>query len=241
MATFNKMTLTLASLVSTILASSAPTKMTTTVTRAIPAVSNATARWYFGTTGRPYYTYVLHGADWIATFVVVDLDSDCFVEKYQASTSVYQNSYTKQCHAERATQVAFLEQTFAASKAEWKFLQLHHGSPSSRNTAASSSKTATTTVSRTSTIITRTLFSPAARGIPRLGTVTTGCRWAPYTKWLGANSQSAANGFVTMDISREEVNVEYYAWDMKFGGGDLYPIKNDMTPSYSFKIKSHAW
>ncbi|KAF4157355.1 hypothetical protein CNMCM6069_005717 [Aspergillus lentulus] len=158
-----------------------------------------------------------------------------------ASTSVYQNSYTKQCHAERATQVAFLEQTFAASKAEWKFLQLHHGSPSSRNTAASSSKTATTTVSRTSTIITRTLFSPAARGIPRLGTVTTGCRWAPYTKWLGANSQSAANGFVTMDISREEVNVEYYAWDMKFGGGDLYPIKNDMTPSYSFKIKSHAW
>ncbi|GFF64908.1 purple acid phosphatase 4 [Aspergillus lentulus] len=78
-------------------------------------------------TGRPYYTYDLHGADWTATFVVVDLDSDCFVKKYQASTSVYQNSYTKQCHAERATQVAFLEQTFAASKAEWKFLQLHHG------------------------------------------------------------------------------------------------------------------
>ncbi|EAW24406.1 uncharacterized protein NFIA_039820 [Aspergillus fischeri NRRL 181] len=67
-----------------------------------------------------------------------------------------------------------------------------------------------------------------------------GCRWAPYTKWLGANSLSAANGFVTMDISREEVNVEYYARDMKFEEGDLYPVKNDMTPSYSFKINPHA-
>ncbi|EAW24407.1 uncharacterized protein NFIA_039830 [Aspergillus fischeri NRRL 181] len=82
-------------------------------------------RCYFGTTGQPYYTFDLHGADWTATFVVVD--SDCFIEKYQASTSVYQNAYAEQCHAERATQVAFLEQAVAASTAEWKFLQLHHG------------------------------------------------------------------------------------------------------------------
>ncbi|GIJ85228.1 hypothetical protein Asppvi_004084 [Aspergillus pseudoviridinutans] len=65
------------------------------------------SRWYFGTTGQPYYTYDLHGADWTATFAVVD--SDCFIEAYQKNTSVYQNEYTKKCHAARATQVTFLE------------------------------------------------------------------------------------------------------------------------------------
>jgi tartrate-resistant acid phosphatase type 5 len=46
----------------------------------------------------------------------------------------------------------------------------------------------------------------------------------------------AANGFVTMDISSKEVNVEYYARDMKFEGGDLYPVECDLEPSYSFQI-----
>ncbi|KAF4165907.1 hypothetical protein CNMCM6936_007210 [Aspergillus lentulus] len=68
--------------------------------------------WYFGTTGRPYYTYNPHGADWTAT---------------PAHPSTKTPTRSNVTRAERATQVAFLEQTFAASKAEWKFLQLHHG------------------------------------------------------------------------------------------------------------------
>lgn len=34
-----------------------------------------------GFEGTPYYTYDLVGADWTATFVVVD--SDCFLSSYQ--------------------------------------------------------------------------------------------------------------------------------------------------------------
>jgi hypothetical protein len=209
------------------------------------------SRWYFGTTGQPYYTYDLHGADWTATFVVVD--SDCFIEKYQASTSVYQNSYTKQCHAERATQVAFLEQAFAASKAEWKFLQLHHGYMSAATNNTDVAPLIAVVEKHGGVVLnghdhclahfynnnTNFILAGGA-GYPQAGDCNYGVPLGPYTKWLGANSQSAANGFVTMDISREEVNVEYYARDMKFGGGDLYPVKNDMTPSYSFKIKTHA-
>jgi hypothetical protein len=49
-------------------------------------------------------------------------------------------------------------------------------------------------------------------------------------------SSTAANGFVTMDISSKDINVEYYARDMKFEGGDLYPVECDLEPSYSFQI-----
>lgn len=51
---------------------------------------------------------------------------------------------------------------------------------------------------------------------------------------------TAANGFVTMDISSQEINVEYYARDMKFEGGDLYPVECDLQPSYSFQITQKA-
>ncbi len=50
----------------------------------------------------------------------------------------------------------------------------------------------------------------------------------------------AANGFVTMDISQDLVNVEYYARDMKFEGSDLYPVECDLKPSYSFQITQKA-
>jgi tartrate-resistant acid phosphatase type 5 len=43
-----------------------------------------------------------------------------------------------------------------------------------------------------------------------------------------------------MDISKGMVNVEYYARDMKFENGDLYPVQYDMNPSYSFQITQHA-
>ncbi len=50
----------------------------------------------------------------------------------------------------------------------------------------------------------------------------------------------AANGFVTMDISSDMVNVEYYARDMKYEGGDLYPVACDLKPSYNFQITKKA-
>ena len=46
----------------------------------------------------------------------------------------------------------------------------------------------------------------------------------------------AANGFVTMDISKDMINVEYYARDMQFESGDLYPVECDLKPSYSFHV-----
>ena len=51
---------------------------------------------------------------------------------------------------------------------------------------------------------------------------------------------TAANGFVTMDISSEMIQVEYYARDMTFEGEDLYPVACDLLPSYSFQIQQKA-
>ena len=50
----------------------------------------------------------------------------------------------------------------------------------------------------------------------------------------------AANGFVTMDISKSVVNVEYYLRDMSFDGGDLYSVHFDLNPSYAFQITTHS-
>jgi tartrate-resistant acid phosphatase type 5 len=50
----------------------------------------------------------------------------------------------------------------------------------------------------------------------------------------------AANGFVTMDISKEMINVEYYARDMKFEGMDLYPVECDLKLSYNFQITQNS-
>jgi len=65
-----------------------------------------------GTQGLPYYTYDLTGANWTATFVVVD--SDCFLSSYQLNTSVYQNSYTQACHKDTATQINFLNRELSS-------------------------------------------------------------------------------------------------------------------------------
>jgi len=50
----------------------------------------------------------------------------------------------------------------------------------------------------------------------------------------------AANGFVTMDISKNVINVEYYLRDMTFDGGDLYSVVYDLDPSYNFQITQHS-
>ncbi|KAF7125454.1 hypothetical protein CNMCM5793_001693 [Aspergillus hiratsukae] len=208
------------------------------------------SRWYFGTEGLPYYTYDLTGSDWTATFVVVD--SDCFLDSYQESTSVYQNPYTAACHEDTATQVAFLEQAFEASKADWKFLQLHHPYMSATANQTDLAPLIAVVEKYGGIVLnghdhclahfynnnTNFILSGAA-GYPQVGDCNYGVAPGPYAQWLGANTQAAANGFVTMDITKQEINVEYYARNMQFEGGDLYPVENELEPSYSFQIKAH--
>jgi hypothetical protein len=50
----------------------------------------------------------------------------------------------------------------------------------------------------------------------------------------------AANGFVTMDLSKDSINVEYYMRDMEFDGSDMYPVSSDLKPSYKFNITEKA-
>ncbi|KAK9357737.1 Metallo-dependent phosphatase-like protein [Lipomyces starkeyi] len=208
-------------------------------------------RWYFGTKGLPYYSYDLKGKDWTATFVVVD--SDCFLSKYQKNTSVYYNEYTQKCHKQNHLQVEFLKEEFEKSTADWKFLQLHH--------PYMSSSTNTTDLLPLIEIVeehggivlnghdhclahyvynnTNYVLSGAA-GYPQAGDCNNGVKLGPYAKFLAANAETAASGFVTMDISKKSVNVEYYVRDMQFINDDLYPVSHDLEPLYSFEITQHS-
>lgn len=44
----------------------------------------------------------------------------------------------------------------------------------------------------------------------------------------------AANGVVTLDISKDMINVEYYARDAELDNGDLYPVDCDLKPATAF-------
>lgn len=205
------------------------------------------SRWYFGTEGLPYYTYDLAGKDWKATFAVVD--SDCFINKYQEDTSVYQNEYTLSCYKDKQVQVDFVEQAFAKSDAQWKFLQIHHGYMSS-STNFTELAPFVEIVEKYKGIVVNghdhclahyysnntNFILTGGSGYAEPGDCNYGVALGPYAKFLGANSQGAGNGFVTMDISKKSVNVEYYARDMSYEGGDLYPVKNQMKPIYSFMV-----
>lgn len=97
-----------------------------------------------------------------------------------------------------------------------------------------------------------------AAGYPQAGDCNFGVAPGPYAKYLAANAVqgktpvlcdlfrdfsdwiTAANGFVTLDISKNLIQVEYYARDMKFEDGDLYPVQYDLNPSYVFQITQHA-
>ncbi|KAG0699505.1 putative tartrate-resistant acid phosphatase type 5 precursor [Suillus ampliporus] len=208
-------------------------------------------RWNFGTQGLPYWTYDLTGKDWTATFVVVD--SDCFLSSYQEDTSVYVNPYTEACYADQQTQIDFLANTFAQSTATWKFLQLHHGYMSSATNETDLAPLVEIAVQHHGIVLnghdhclghyyfndTNFILSGAA-GYPQAGDCNYGIPLGPYAKFLGANPLSAANGFVTMDISKQSINIEYYLRDMKFEDGDLYPVPYDLNPSYSFQITEHS-
>ncbi|KAK9489597.1 Metallo-dependent phosphatase-like protein [Lipomyces doorenjongii] len=206
------------------------------------------SRWYFGTKGLPYYTYDLVGKDWTATFVVVD--SDCFLSKYQKNTSVYYNEYTIECHKHTKVQVDFLAETFKKSKADWKFLQVHHPYMSSSTNYTTDLMPLIKIVEEHNGIVinghdhclahyvfnsTNHILSGGA-GYTQAGDCNNGIKLGPYAKFLAANAEAAANGFVTMDISKHGVNVEYYTRDMQFDGSDLYAVKQDLMPSYSFEI-----
>ncbi|CAI7675857.1 hypothetical protein N7533_002095 [Penicillium manginii] len=205
------------------------------------------SRWYFGTEGLPYYTYDLAGKDWKATFAVVD--SDCFINKYQKDTSVYQNEYTLSCYKDKQVQIDFVEQAFAKSDAQWKFLQIHHGYMSS-STNYTELAPFVEIVEKYKGIVVNghdhclahyysnntNFILTGGSGYAEPGDCNYGVALGPYAKFLGANSQGAGNGFVTMDISKKSVNVEYYARDMSYEGSDLYPVKNSMKPIYSFAV-----
>ena len=79
-----------------------------------------------------------------------------------------------------------------------------------------------------------------AAGYPQAGDCNNGTALGPYAKFLAANPLTAANGFVTMDISKSMVNVEYYVRDMQFDNGDLYSVHYDLAPSYSFQITTKS-
>ncbi|KIX99671.1 uncharacterized protein Z520_04306 [Fonsecaea multimorphosa CBS 102226] len=208
-------------------------------------------RWYFGTEGLPYYTYDLTGADWSATFVVVD--SDCFLSSYQKNTSVYRNPYTTACHNNTQVQVDFLNTSFSQSNATWKFLQLHHPYASAATNQTDLAPLIEVVMKHNGIVLnghdhclghfylnnTNFVLSGAA-GYPQAGDCNNGTALGPYALYLAANNLTAANGFVTLDISSSYVGVEYYARDMAFENGDLYPVNCDLSPSYSFNITQKA-
>ncbi|KAJ5999393.1 hypothetical protein N7451_007203 [Penicillium sp. IBT 35674x] len=208
-------------------------------------------RWYFGHENLPYYTYDLTGSDWTATFVVVD--SDCFINKYQVNTSVYNTDYVISCHKETQKQVDFLRESFAKSDATWKILQIHHGYMSSSTNYTELNPLMEIVRENNAVVINghdhclahyqyegTDFVLTGGAGYAEAGDCNYGVPIGPYAKWLGANADQAANGFVTLDIDRSALNFEYYARDMRMKGADYYVVKDEMKPSYSFAVTKHA-
>lgn len=205
-------------------------------------------RWYFGHDKLPWYTYDLVGSNWTATIVVVD--SDCFVNEYQEADSVYMTPYVQACHKTTQQQVEFLRKSFAESTAEWKILQIHHGYISSSENFTELAPLMDIVRHHDGVVInghdhcmahyyyqdTNFVLSGAA-GHPEAEGCNYGQKLGSFAKWLGADRLQSANGFVTLDISANALNFEYYARDMPVLGST---IKNDMKPSYNFTVTKHS-
>lgn len=158
-------------------------------------------RWYFGSAnGDQYYTYDLEGLDWTATFVVVD--SDCFLSSYQKNTSVYKNSYTENCYANKQVQIDFLNTTFQNSKATWKFLQLHHPYMSASTNQTDLAPLISIVEAHNGIVLNghdhclahfynnnTNFITSGGAGFPQAGDCNYGIPLGPYTKFLAANSQ----------------------------------------------------
>ncbi|KAJ5745271.1 hypothetical protein N7520_010453 [Penicillium odoratum] len=217
-------------------------------TRLAPLIDD---RWYFGHENLPYYTYDLTGSDWTATMVVVD--SDCFIDKYQENTSVYNTDYVISCHKETQKQVDFLRESFAKSDATWKILQIHHGYMSSSTNYTELDPLMEIVRANNAVVVnghdhclahyqyegTEFVLTGGA-GYAQAGDCNYGVPLGDYAKWLGADANQAANGFVTLDINSSALNFEYYARDMRMKGDDYYVVKDDMKPSYTFAVTKHA-
>ncbi len=208
-------------------------------------------RWYFGHDQLPYYTYDLKGSNWTVTFVVVD--SDCFINAYQQDTSVYNTDYVIECHRHTQQQVEFLRKSFAESDATWKILQIHHGYISSSSNYTELSPLMDIVKQNNGVVVnghdhcmahyqyqgTNFVLTGGA-GYAEAGDCNFGVPLGPCVKWLGADAQQAANGFVTLDITSESLHFEYYARDVLLQGADSSPLANGMKPSYSFDVTQHA-
>ncbi|GFF85346.1 purple acid phosphatase 3 [Aspergillus lentulus] len=208
-------------------------------------------RWYFGHDNLPYYTYDLTGSNWTATFVVVD--SDCFINAYQDATSVYNTDYVISCHKDTQKQVDFLRKSFAESDATWKILQIHHGYVSSSSNYTELAPLIDIVRENNGVVVNghdhcmahyhyqgMDFVLTGGAGYAEAGDCNYGVPLGPYAKWLGADAEQAANGFVTLDISYNSLNFEYYARDMLLKGADYYSVKNDQAPAYSFSVTKHA-
>ncbi|KNG80586.1 hypothetical protein ANOM_010985 [Aspergillus nomiae NRRL 13137] len=208
-------------------------------------------RWFFGHDKLPYYTYDLKGSNWTATFAVVD--SDCFINDYQKSTSVYNTDYVIECHKDTQTQIEFLRKSFEESDATWKILQIHHGYISSSGNYTELAPLMDIVREHKGVVINGhdhcmahyqyqglDFVLTGGAGYAEAGDCNFGVPLGPFAKWLGADAQQAANGFVTLDITSESLQFEYYARDMQLKGTDYYPVANDIKPSYSFTVTEHA-
>lgn len=217
-------------------------------TKIAPMIDN---RWNFGPGNVPYYTYDLTGSDWSATFVV--MESDCFINSYQTKSSVYYTDYLINCHKETSKQVAFLKQAFAQSTATWKILQLHHGYISSSTNYTELTPLMNIVEQHNGVVVNghdhclahyqyqnTDFVLTGGAGYAEAGDCNYGVPLGPYVKFLGANKQQAANGFVTLDISSASLNFEYWLRDMTLDGADYYPVPHDMQPQYNFTVTKHS-
>lgn len=166
---------------------------------------------------------------------------------------MYYNEYTQGCHKTTQEQVDFLQKAFSESDADWKFLQLHHPYLSSSGNFTELDPLVQVVVQHRGVVLnghdhcvahyynnnTHFVLSGGA-GYPQAGDCNNGVKLGPFAEYLGANAQAAANGFVTLDINKNSLNFEYYLRDMKFEGGDLYPVAHDLSPSYSFQVTEKA-
>lgn len=110
----------------------------------------------------------------------------------------------------------FLSQVFSESKADWKFLQLHHPYRSAATNETDLQPLIDIVVKHNATVMnghdhclghfydnsTNFILSGAA-GYPQAGDCNNGTAPGPYAQFLGANPLTAANGFVTMVCSDE--------------------------------------
>jgi tartrate-resistant acid phosphatase type 5 len=114
---------------------------------------------------------------------------------------VYKNAYTSACHNDTQVQVDFLAETFANSKATWKFLQLHHPYVSASGNETDLAPLISIVEKHHGIVLnghdhcmghfffnnTNYILSGAA-GYPQAGDCNNGVATGPFARFLGANN-----------------------------------------------------